>query len=466
MKLTLLLTVIVLELAGVAAGRSWASAGPPPFDPWRYDEDYSYLRDKNNRTGQWWESFKLIPLDDDGEIYLSVGADLRVKYEAFTNDLWGGVPEADHDYYWIRALPYADLHAGRHIRVFSQLIFAFEFDDEAGKSPIDENRADALQLFIDGSFPVGHGAVTLRGGRQVLSYGSGRLISTRYGPNVMRAFDMAKLFYAINDRRIDLFYGRPVDPEFGAFDDLTSDTERIWAVYATSRLGSSRRSAVDAYYIGYQDDDAVFNQGPGDEKRHTVGSRFFGENNFWDWNLEFIGQFGTFADGDIFAWSVASDSGYTFHNVATTPRLGLKANIISGDDDPQDADLQTFNPLFPKGKYFGEIGLIGPYNLINLHPSLALVLSKKWDLALGLVFYWRESTGDGLYNNGGILLRPDGGSDARYIGTQLDAALTYTPQRNFDVTLSGSAFIPGEFIEDTGAQETVYFTNVEFRFLF
>ncbi|MEM7202580.1 MAG: hypothetical protein AAF628_20095 [Planctomycetota bacterium] len=26
--------------------------------------------------------------------------------------------------------------------------------------------------------------------------------------------------------------------------------------------------------------------------------------------------------------------------------------------------------MFPSGEYFGEIGFIGPFNLINLHPSL------------------------------------------------------------------------------------------------
>jgi len=48
------------------------------------------------------------------------------------------------------------------------------------------------------------------------------------------------------------------------------------------------------------------------------------------------------------------------------------ATVPSGDNNPNDKDLQTFNPLFPKGKYFGELSLLGPYNLINLHPSIGV----------------------------------------------------------------------------------------------
>jgi hypothetical protein len=60
----------------------------------------------------------------------------------------------------------------------------------------------------------------------------------------------------------------------------------------------------------------------------------------------------------------------TLANAPLRPRLGLKANVISGDDDPNDRDLQTFNTLFPKRRYFGELSLLGPYNSINLHPSI------------------------------------------------------------------------------------------------
>ena len=222
---------LCLAVAGaVFAQEPAAHREPPPIRKWRYDEDYSYLR--RDAPGAWWEAFKFLP-HGDGDVHATFGAEVRVRYEGYTNDLWGGAPVDDHDYVWLRALPYADLHVGEHFRVFAQLISAFEVDDEAGRSPIDEDRIDLLQAFADVAMPLGAGSVTLRGGRQVLGYGSERLISARYGPNVLQAFDLAKVVHEDKGWRLDLLYGRPVDHEPGGFDDATSDTETLWSAYNT-----------------------------------------------------------------------------------------------------------------------------------------------------------------------------------------------------------------------------------------
>jgi Alginate export len=144
-----------------------------------------------------------------------------------------------------------------------------------------------------------------------------------------------------------------------------------------------------------------------------------------------------------------------------SPRLGLRANIISGDRNPNDPNLQTFNPLFPRGKYFGEIGLIGPSNLIDVHPTLTLQLNKNWTLDLATVFYWRESLGDGIYGPGGDLVRPSDDSGSRYIGTQADVTLGWQPVAWFSAALSYSVFVPGLFIQDTGPSNTAHFVGVE-----
>jgi len=109
---------------------------------------------------------------------------------------------------------------------------------------------------------------------------------------------------------------------------------------------------------------------------------------------ELIGSFG---NGDIQAWTAASDVGFTFENAPLKPRLGLKANVTSGDDNPNNADLQTFNPLFPKGAYFGEPALIGPANHIDVHPQLELALRRNVMLTLDWDCFWRESTHEGIY---------------------------------------------------------------------
>lgn len=460
-------SVLCAGVAGSAHAQS-RQPSPPPLTMLRDDEDYAYLRDPAARTGAWWEPLKYIPLNKTGDVYVTVGAELRLRYEGYENNTWGQEPAPDDGYLWYRALPVVDLHLGPHVRLFGQLIAAWAEGKEPSESPIDETGVDLLQGFADVTLPLGDetARLTLRPGRQMLSYGSERLIGIRYGPNVLRTFDGVKSFLYAGDWRVDGFYARPVVPRRDAFDDKPDDTVSSWSLYATRDRPIGQDTGLDLYYIGYDNDVATFNQGTGHERRHTIGARFFGQAQRWDWDWEAIYQFGAFADGDIAAWSVASSTGYTVATVPLKPRLGLKANIISGDQDPSDRNLQTFNPLFPKGKYFGELALLGPQNLINLHPTLDLQLGGGWFVNGGVVLYWRESTGDGIYDLGGNLIRGDGGSHARFIGTQAEVVLTYEHSRHLDAMLAYGQFHPGAYINDTGPSKTVHFVAAELRFRF
>jgi hypothetical protein len=425
----------------------------------RYSEDYTYLRNPANRTGAWWEPFKYIPLDASRTSFLTLGLELRFWEQAYWNFNWGEVPV--DNYQWHRVLPYADLHLGPNVRLFGQMIGAWVTGKETGISGVDETGFELLQGFGELKLPLSKNAdLTLSGGRQLLSYGSERLISLRYGPNVLRSFDAGVASLQAGLWRIDAFYARPVRNRVESFNDRFDGNRLVWSLYATRKLDQiGPASGLDLYYIGNRNADAKFNQGAGEELRHTIGSRFFGKAQDWDWNFEAIVQFGKFGGGDIRAWSVASDTGYTFTNRTFSPRLGLRANIISGDRNPNNPDLQTVNPLFPRGNYFGEIGLIGPINLINLHPNLTLHLNNQWTLSGGAVLYWRESLGDGIYGNGGNIVRSAGGSRARYIGTQADLVLGWKPVRWFGAELAYSVFTPGKFIEDTGPSKTAQFVS-------
>ena len=79
----------------------------------------------------------------------------------------------------------------------------------------------------------------------------------------------------------------------------------------------------------------------------------------WDHNYEAAFPWGRFGSGGIRAWTPASETGLG----PVTARLAPWAGIASGDHDPLDRTLGTFNALFPEGAYFREADLIGPHNL-------------------------------------------------------------------------------------------------------
>jgi len=307
----------------------------------------------------------------------------------------------------------------------------------------------------------------VRGGRQLFSYGSGRLVDVRYGPNVLRPFDAAKAIVKNGQWRFDAFYGNPVAVDTGPFDDKTSNESRFWGVYLTRTFQEMFASAengsagIDTYYFGLDRDEAVFNKTAGDELRHTVGARFFGKARNWDWDLEGFYQFGRFASGDIRAWSIASHMGYTFRHLLFSPRAGLKANVISGDEDADDKNTETFNPLFPKGKYFGELTPLGPQNLINMQLDLSLSLTDKWGFLFSVTPYWRYSSDDAIYDLGGNVVRPGGGSSAHFIGVMWEPVLSYRFSRILEGLISYSQFHAGDFIRETGPDSTIRFAGLE-----
>lgn len=447
---------------------------PAPYHTLRPAEDWSFLDDPLTRPGRSnpFDRLKRIPLDEAGAWRLTLGGEFRLQYENYDGFAWGARPDDEDGYFLQRAMFHTDLRYDERLRLFTEFKSGLAFDHALGPFPADENEFDVHQAFVDVAFPAsGDLGAVFRGGRQELQFGSGRLLSNRDGPNMRIAFDALRWSLHPAEWTVDAFVGRRVADEGGAFDDDSADGDVIWGVYATAPVPVGDRASVDLYSIGFDAEGRRTNVGPRDEVRHTHGLRFFGRRQRFDWNVEGIFQHGTAEELDILAWSVGSEWGVTLQSaapegLAVPARLYLRANVISGDRSPDDDELNTFNPLYPRGGYFGEIGAIGPANLINLHPGITLPLTDRLGMAADLSWYWRYSDDDGLYNNAGSLIRSDTGTDARYVGYQPSVELSWTPNPQARLRLILSRLTAGDFIEDTGPADDVDFAFLEFRFVF
>jgi hypothetical protein len=139
--------------------------------------------------------------------------------------------------------------------------------------------------------------------------------------------------------------------------------------------------------------------------------------------------------------------------------------VISGDHDPDDDRLGTFNPLFPRGSYFGEIALIGPANLFDVHPTLDLRLTEALTVTADWDFFWRYSTDDGLYDNGGNMMRgPDG--RARFVGHQPSVGAKWQIGRHTTVNVVYSHFFTGDFIDESGPSADIDFVGASVLYRF
>lgn len=436
----------------------------PTFTIERYSEDWSWLADPENRNGEWTEPFKYTPLTDDGDIYLTTGVEARSRYEAYRNVNWGASP--DDDYGWHRLMPYADLHVG-NVRAFAQPILSAITGTDRPKGPADATGVDMLQAFVDVEVAVpGDASLRLSAGRKLVSLGSGRFIDRRYGTGVPLPFDGIEAVLTSKTRRVTGFHLKPVDTKLGDFNDRHSNSRTVWGVYATQWFDAAHLSGFDLYYIGLRDRNAVFDQGAGKQLAHSFGSRIFGDNGAFYWNAEAALQRGTFAGHRIEAWGAGAETGYRFRNARLRPTVSLTADMVSGDDDPDDPKLGTLNPLFPNGKFFGALSPIGPRNLIHLRPSVSVHPHKEVAVSLTGVAYWRESTNDGIYAIPGLLVRSGKESDERFIGKQIELAASWQATPHLNLSASLSAFDPGSFIRDTGPASTILMAGTQATFRF
>lgn len=443
--LVLLAAIFLPAAAHAEPTEAWQA---PTLSITRYDEDWSVLAASDVRDQNWTGQFKYIPISEDA--WLSTGIELRVRHENLDNNLWGDAAAPGDSYVWFRALPYADLHVGK-LRAFVQPIASTSASVAPTPGPIDQTGIDLLQGFVEAEF----GPVILRGGRQMLSLGTERLIGTRYGPNVPLAFDGLRANIRLGAAAtVSLLAVKPVQARKGDINDRTSHDKSLWGAYAVL-------PGLDLYYLGYRSDAARWGNREGTEARHSLGARFHGSRDDWHWNIEGVYQFGRFAGGPISAWTVGTEIGHAFPEAPLSPDLTLRVNAISGDGNRSDDRLGTFNAMFPKGKYFGELSPVGPYNIVNAYSALGLRLSSKVSASLAGVAYWRYSTADGIYDIPGNLVRAAGGTRARFIGTLIEGVVSWQANAELELSASISAFAPGAFIRATGSAKTIHMLGLE-----
>ena len=127
--------------------------------------------------GDFFDPIKYIPLDKSGDIYLTLGGDLRKRDEFFNNNAFGTGPQT-HDGYWLtRLLAYGDLHVGNNFRFFVEGKDSEEDKRNGTLAKQDNDNLDLDQAFGDFKVPFDdNGSVTVRFGRQYLLTGQ-RLIS-------------------------------------------------------------------------------------------------------------------------------------------------------------------------------------------------------------------------------------------------------------------------------------------------
>jgi hypothetical protein len=422
------------------------------FKQLRYEEDYSHLQ--NDSLKNWYQKTKFIPIKKSEKSYLSMGGDIRYQYLFIKNENWDPGAKDDNGFIMTRYLFHTDFHAGKRFRAFGELQSSF-VNSRPFLAAVENGSLDLHQAFVDIAVKQSpKTSLTLRVGRQEMLYGSQRLISVKDAPNTRQSFDGIKSILITGKSKIDVFYSHYVENKVETFDDQFSSGTKFWGVYV-SRQSVPILEHIDIYYLGIRKKESGFDDGIGKEIRHTFGGRISGSKKNWKYDLEGIYQSGKFNKGRIDAWSVSLGTSYLLSKGKLRPEVGLKTELISGDRNYDDNKLQTLNPLFPQGAYFGLAVGIGPVNLADFHPIFSIKPNKNTSLVIDHAFIWRYSRNDGIYRPNITLAYSGRGIQNKYIGGQSSCTLFYHPNPFINLVGGFSWFDAGPYLKEAGIGNNV-----------
>lgn len=439
----------------------------PPFKLINYDEDYSYLADPAKRTSTW-SKFKYVPIGgEDSPVWASFGGELRFRAEMRDNERFGRGLQDEGGDFQTRARLWGELNLGSSFRAFVDIQDARTEGLDSGVPVVEENRTDLHQAFIEAKTKVGDGTLKFRVGRQELGIGGYRLFDMREGANARVAHDIARVLYDNpNGWSGGAFVGHAVREGKGTWDDATNQDYDLFGLQAAKTLGEGKSAPrLELLYVNTDRLRTPFDrQGIGRDDRDTLSVRLTGKVAPWDYEVEAVKQWGEFRDLDIDAWFISAVGGRTFSNVQWSPRVAVRVDVGSGDKDPNDGKLNSFNPLFPQPAALRTD--LGFANMTMIQPEVTVRPSPKLTLGANTAGLWRTSKEDGLYALSGLVIRSATEGDSKYVGWRTGVFARYAVTPLVSVMGVANYTKAGDFLKETGTSKDQSYLGAFLTFRF
>jgi hypothetical protein len=459
----LMIAPTALRAQEAAASQSpWPGYIPKLF---RWDEDYSYLRDVSGPL-PYPLRLKYVPVGDAGQVYLSFGGEYRFRVDSYGHPDFGLHAAPGFTSLQDRFLLHADAHFGPDMRVFVQL----GDDLESGRKPVprpsDRSELDIAQAFVDWSWGPSDERWRLRVGRQEV--GIGRYVAIRDGTDIRRTFDGVRLDGTIAQWAITGLIARATRNRPSAFDDDPDPNDGVALLVAEHALPIDNFK-LDVAAIEHDNNLAHYAPGVGEERRKTLGVRVFGSRDHWDLDGQVSYQFGSFTPFgsptlDIRAWGAALEVGRSFAS-PWSPRLALRIDAASGDDNAKDGHLGTFDLPYPNLSYLTDAAIVAPRNVHDLQPFVSVSPIKPLTLTAGAQFLWRNSVNDAVFSAINTPIIGPGGH-GNYVATQPYLRVDWRINSSLEWQGAIVHAIPGSALESFGGGRSLTFayTSLTARF--
>jgi hypothetical protein len=325
----------------------------------------------------------------------------------------------------------------------------------------------------------GYEGLALKIGRQEVTFGTEFILGNNdFGPGL--SHDAVAAVYGQDDMTVILVAAKIVEgiTVGGTEDDADVDLYAILSSYT-----GLEDAVIDAYFLFLRSADLVGSgpifppvapEVPTDQESsqlYTIGARIGGMWDAMDYNLEGAFQFGDNGwGGDFESWAVDAGIGYTF-DMDMQPRLGFTYTFMSGDDDENDDNIETFiAPLADNYHRYGYMDLFGSGNLNVMKLSATACPTEKIGVclhALHLLAVEHEDQIAPLVVPTASVGNDGTNANADTIGTELDLVLDYAYSEDLDFELAFAYLFAGPYIEDVfGSKEDMYRIYLQAKLVF
>lgn len=342
----------VTSYPSAAAGNGATTNG---FNLSRWAEDWRVMRDPAKRDDVL-DRLKFLPLDGDGDVYLTLSGELRLRVNHTTNPNLREVRAQRQDIN--RIVGGADLHVGPHVRAFAEIAHGGISGVELG-APAATLRNDLVlqQAFVEGNAEIEGVAVGVRYGRQEFTDGPNLLVSQRDNNTIRYTLNGVRAWARGSRVRADLFDLKPTQyGDLGTDDDVSDPARRFSGVTLgfaapTGWFGGSKLY-VDPFFWRRRNTVGAWGGRIGPATRYFAGVHAWGDAGplTIDWTVNH--QYGTYIDQDIDAWQVFLAQTWRIGKAKTAPRVGFHVDYASGGGGYGDGKLRDAYAPFGNNIYY------------------------------------------------------------------------------------------------------------------
>ncbi len=329
----------------------------------------------------------------------------------------------------------------------------------------DSKNVDMHQAYIHARHFIWN-RMDIKLGRMEISYGEERLLGRSNWGNTGRSLDGALFIFSLADYlKLDAFAYRLNEnsPPPTAADTVNvpdKEDRDFTGFYMT--YSRSEKLNADVYMIG--DFDHTRNDFTGRKdslNRVTFGVFLRGRNGNFSWKTEVAGQAGNNNGNTISAYLMTGSAGYTFSHIKWKPAVSAGCDYVSGDDNPTDKKIKTFNTLFASSRFYGGMDyftdMFRHTGQLGLQDNMVKIRINPLDkISAGLDYHYFLSA------------KKDKTLNSRAFGQEFDFTASYGLNKNMTFEAGFSVMFPGKLLKrrfgDYGSAGTWGYLTTLFEF--